>query len=147
MSNDEQDFRMELEIEAPRGAVLEALSTAAGIEEWWGIKVEGELEIGQAFRGVFGRGGWTELRLDGLKPGAVEWTCTAQDIADFTPTDEWVGTRIEFKLAELGPERTRLDFVHRGLRPLDCIDLCERGWAHHLGNLKQTAEGGARQPR
>jgi hypothetical protein len=27
----------------------------------------------------------------------------------------------------------RLDFVHHGLKPLDCIELCEPGWQFHIG--------------
>jgi uncharacterized protein YndB with AHSA1/START domain len=143
----EQDFKLEIEIAAPPQAVFEALGTAAGIAEWWTAQVEGDVEVGKAFRARFGRGGWTDLRVDRLEPHLIEWACTGQDIADFNPTDEWVGTRMTFELSEVGNGWTHLDFVHHGLRPLECIGICERGWGQHLGtSLEQLLESGAGEP-
>lgn len=144
----DQDFGLQVEIEAPPQAVFEALGTPEGIATWWTAQVEGGIAVGEIFRVRFGRGGgWTDLRVDRLEPGAIEWACTGQDIAQFTPADEWVGTRMTFELSEGGEGATRLDFVHHGLRPLDCIDLCERGWSQHLGSsLKRLLEQGAGQP-
>jgi uncharacterized protein YndB with AHSA1/START domain len=143
MDSSEQDFRMELEIAAPREAVHEALATAGGIEGWWDNRVEGEVAAGETFKVVFGKTGWTEFRVDRLEPETIEWACTGQEIADFTPTDEWVGTRLRFDLATAG-DGTRLTFTHHGLAALDCIGICERGWGHHLGSsLKQGLEGTA----
>jgi uncharacterized protein YndB with AHSA1/START domain len=127
--------------------VFEALGTAQGIAGWWTAQVEGLVEPGEAFRVRFGRGGWTDLRVDRLEPDAIEWVCTGQDIAAFSPTDEWVDTRMTFDLVDAGDGTTRLDFVHHGLRPLDCIDICERGWSQHLGSsLKQLLEKGMGDP-
>jgi uncharacterized protein YndB with AHSA1/START domain len=142
----EKDFQLEMEIAAAPRAVFEALGTPAGIAGWWSVRVEGEVEAGKTFRVRFGRGGWTDLRVDRLEPEAIEWTCTGQDIADFTPTDEWVGTRMTFEIAE-AEEGTKLTFVHQGLRPLQCISICERGWGHHLGSsLKGLLESGVGEP-
>jgi uncharacterized protein YndB with AHSA1/START domain len=136
---------LELQIEAPREAVFEALATPEGIAGWWSARVEGEIQVGETFRVRFGRG-WTDLRVDRLEPDAIEWACTGQDIADFTPTDEWVGTRMTFDLAPAG-SGTRLSFVHHGLAALECIGICERGWGRHLGSsLKQLLESGVGQP-
>jgi uncharacterized protein YndB with AHSA1/START domain len=143
MGSAEQDFRMELEITAPPAAVFEALATPAGIAAWWRTEVEGAVAAGETFKVVFSKAGWTEFRVDRLEPEAIEWTCTGQDIADFTPTDEWAGTRLSFDLAPAG-DGTRLTFVHHGLAALDCIGVCERGWGHHLGSsLKRELEGAA----
>lgn len=143
----EQDFELTVEIAAAPRAVAEALGTAQGIGAWWTAQVEGEVAVGETFRVRFGRGGWTDLRVDRLEPTLIEWTCTGQDIADFTPTDEWVGTRMSFELVEAGEEATRLEFVHHGLRPLDCIGICERGWSQHLGNsLRRLLESGVGEP-
>jgi uncharacterized protein YndB with AHSA1/START domain len=148
MSNDEQDFRLELEIAAPREAVFQALSDPAAIAGWWEATVDGGDEVGETMRVDFGAGGWTEHRVDRLdRPTTIEWTCTAQDIARFNPTDEWVGTSMSFHLEPAGEEKTRLVFVHHGLRPLECIEVCERGWSYHLGaTLKQRLESGVEEP-
>jgi uncharacterized protein YndB with AHSA1/START domain len=147
MSNDEQDFRLELEIAAPQDAVFQALGDPAAIADWWEATVDGGDEVGETMRVDFGSGGWTEHRVDRLdRPTTIEWTCTAQDISRFNPTDEWVGTRMSFELEENGPGRTRLVFVHHGLRPLECIEVCERGWSYHLGaTLKQRLESGVEE--
>jgi uncharacterized protein YndB with AHSA1/START domain len=143
----EQDFKLQVEIAAPPQAVFEALGTAEGIADWWTAQVEGAVAAGETFRVRFGSGGWTDLRVDRLEPRAIEWTCTGQDITQFTPTDEWVGTRMTFDLGDGGDGGTRLDFVHHGLRPLDCIDVCERGWSQHLGSsLKRLLESGKGEP-
>lgn len=148
MSNDEQDFRLELEIAAPQETVFEALSDPAAIASWWEAEVDGGGEVGERMRVDFGEGGWTEHRVDRLeRPVAIEWTCTAQAISRFTPPDEWVGTRMSFDLEAMGEGKTRLVFVHHGLRPLDCIEVCERGWSYHLGStLKQQLESGVGEP-
>jgi uncharacterized protein YndB with AHSA1/START domain len=148
MTNDEQDFRLELEIAAPRGAVFQALRDPAAIAGWWEATVDGGDEVGETMRVAFGAGGWTEHRVDRLeRPTTIEWTCTAQDIARFDPVDEWVGTSMSFHLEPAGEEKTRLVFVHHGLRPLECIEVCERGWSYHLGTtLKQRLESGVEEP-
>jgi uncharacterized protein YndB with AHSA1/START domain len=147
MSSDEQDFRLELEIAAPREAVFQALSDPTAIADWWEASVEGGGAVGETMRVDFGAGGWTEHRVDRLdRPTRIEWACTAQDISRFDPTDEWVGTRMSFHLESAG-EKTRLVFVHHGLRPLECIEVCERGWSYHLGaTLKQRLESGVVEP-
>ena len=73
-------------------------------------------------------------------PQSVEWACVAQSIERFQPEDEWVGTTIGFELTQT-EGGTRLDFVHRGLRQLGCIDLCDAGWQFHIGqSLKALVE-------
>lgn len=137
-----EDHRQEILIEAPASAVYEALTSTAEIARWWTAEAQGSSEVGGTFRVTFGDNGWTELRVDRLDPDAVEWTCTAQDIRKFTPHDEWVGTRMVFHLSEANGT-TRLDFVHHGLRPLDCLEMCEVGWDKHLGSdLKRLVETG-----
>jgi len=142
MGNDERDFGLELEIAAPRQAVFEALRDPTAIADWWEAEVDGGGEVGETMRVSFGTGGWTDLRVDRLeRPAAIEWACTAQAISRFNPPDEWVGTRMSFDFEAMGEGRTRLLFVHHGLRPLDCIELCERGWSYHLGStLKRKLE-------
>jgi uncharacterized protein YndB with AHSA1/START domain len=148
MSSSEQDFRLELEIAAPRDAVFQALSDPSAVASWWEATVDGGGEVGETMRVDFGTGGWTDLRVDRLdRPAAIEWACTAQAIPRFEPPDEWVGTTMSFELAAVGEGKSCLVFVHHGLRPLDCIDLCERGWTHHLGTtLKQQLESRAAEP-
>lgn len=80
--------------------------------------------------------------------GEVEWTCVAQDIAYFTPTDEWVGTTIRFRLTPIeGGERTGLEFVHEGLVGLGCEEMCVKGRDHYIRTrLRALVESGQGAP-
>ena len=72
----------------------------------------------------------------------VVWACVGQDIANFDPRDEWVGTTIRFSLKPLDEgARTKLDFVHEGLAGLGCGEMCTKGWSHYIGtSLKGLVE-------
>jgi uncharacterized protein YndB with AHSA1/START domain len=140
--------RIEIDLDAPPPRVYEAIATAAGVRSWW---TDGKIaeEVGGTSRLEFGDSGWTELRVDRLdEQREVVWTCVAQDIANFDPTDEWVGTTIRFHLTPLdGGWRTHLDFVHDGLAGLGCEEMCTKGWDHYirtsLRGLVESGEGAA----
>jgi uncharacterized protein YndB with AHSA1/START domain len=140
--------RIEIDLAAPPHRVYEATATADGVRSWWTGGSVAE-EVGGRSRLEFGAGGWTELRIDRLVPDReVVWTCVAQDIANFDPRDEWVGTTIKFRLEPLDAgERTRLRFVHEGLTGLGCEKMCVKGWAHYVGvSLRALVETGAGSP-
>jgi uncharacterized protein YndB with AHSA1/START domain len=89
--------RIEVDLAAPPRRVYEAIATADGVRSWWTDGTIAE-RVGGTSRLTFGHG-WTELRVDRLDPDReVEWTCIAQHISHFEPTDEWVGTKIKFHL-------------------------------------------------
>jgi uncharacterized protein YndB with AHSA1/START domain len=136
--------RIEIELAAPPARVYEAIATAAGVSAWW---TGGQIaeEVGATGRLEFGKSGWTELRVERLIPGReVVWACVAQDIANFDPRDEWVGTTIRFSLEPLDEgARTKLGFVHEGLAGLGCEEMCTKGWSHYIGvSLKGLVERG-----
>jgi uncharacterized protein YndB with AHSA1/START domain len=137
--------RIEIEMDASPHAVYEAIATADGVRSWWTDGGFAE-EVGGVGRLTFGRG-WTELRIEKLVPDReVEWSCVGQDISHFEPPDEWVGTRIGFRLEPLdGGERTHLVFVHEGLVGLGCKEMCVKGWDHYirvsLRGLVETGRG------
>jgi uncharacterized protein YndB with AHSA1/START domain len=139
------DERIEIDLVAPPPRVYEAIATAEGVRSWW---ADGEIaaEVGGTSRLEFGAG-WTELRVEKLVPDReVEWTCVAQHIAHFDPTDEWVGTKIRFHITPIdGGWGTHLDFVHEGLAGLGCEEMCTKGWDHYirtsLRGLVETGRG------
>lgn len=141
------DERIEIELAAPPDRVYEAIATADGVRSWWTAGDVAE-EVGGVSRLSFGHG-WTELRVEKLVPGReVEWACVAQRIEHFDPTDEWVGTRIRFRMEPLDDgRRTRLEFLHEGLAGLGCEEMCAKGWDHYvrtsLRGLVERGEGAA----
>ncbi len=135
--------RIEIDLDAPAARVYEAIATGDGVRSWWSGGQVAE-EVGGTSRMEFGPSGWTELRIDRLIPDReVVWACTGQDIANFDPRDEWVGTTIRFRLDPDGEDRTHLTFTHEGLAGLGCEDMCSKGWTHYIAtSLKGLVERG-----
>ena len=139
--------RIEIELAASPHDVYEAIAMPAGVRAWWTDGTFGE-EVGEVGRLTFGHG-WTELRVEKLVPDLeIEWACVGQHIEHFEPTDEWVGTKIGFRLEPLsGGERTRLEFVHEGLAGLRCEEMCVKGWDHYIRtSLRSLVETGRGAP-
>ena len=140
-----EDFRHRFELAAPIDAVYEAIATGDGVRGWWTTDADIATEVGGVSQVRFGGAGWTDLRVDRLEhPHRIEWACVAQDNPNFSPNDEWVGTTISFELSEIEGS-TGLELTHHGLASLDCIDVCEVGWRHHVGqSLRKLVERGER---
>ena len=63
-----------------------------------------------------------------------------------TRNDEWVGTRIRWKIAETGSE-SDVSLLHQGLVPsFECYDTCKNGWEYFLGSLKEFLQTGKGAP-
>lgn len=139
------DYRCDLSLDAPAQAVYDAVTSPG---RWWWTDVEPGAEVGAVMRFNWAPAHYLDVRIDKLVPHAeVEWTCVAQHDENLPEPDEWVGTRLSFRLREAAG-RTHLAFVHHGLQPrLDCYGVCERGWDHFLrGSLKPLAETGRGLP-
>ena len=143
------DFRTRVTLRAPAGSVYRALTTPDGLRGWWSADADVGTEVGERIRFNWSASDYTEMRVDGLDPDvAVDWTCVAQHDRNLPDPREWVGTTLSFRLSPRPDGATRLDFVHRGLRPkLDCYDACENGWAYFLGrSLRGLVETGSGLP-
>ena len=75
-------------------------------------------------------------------PAVEQWTCLGH-----TGQPEWYRTTVTFRLTELEPGVTRLEFTHGGLGPqLDCYGHCSAGWTYLMGSLASLAETGTGRP-
>jgi uncharacterized protein YndB with AHSA1/START domain len=144
----DHDHVITIDLGATPAVVYAAISTPAGIRHWWTSGAEGDSEEGGTIRVTFREDHWTELLLEALDPGReVRWRCTAQQEDGFGQPDEWVGTTMSFLLEPAGGDRTRLRFVHHGLRALDCVDMCTGGWNFYVGqSLRRLVETGQGLP-
>ena len=145
-------FQHSLLIEADPAAVHAALVTAEGLRGWWTRDCDidsGGVGVGSTLRFRFGPHHKT-MRVEALDAHReVRWLCTAAhlDVDAFKRKDEWVGTRIVFRLVPDGTGRTRLDFEHVGLLPeLECHAVCSSGWGHYLESLQRYAQTGRGMP-
>lgn len=141
-------YQQTLVIDADPGTVYAALTTAAGLRGWWTQDCDVASDVGDTLAFRFGPN-HKAMRIEHLAPGReVRWLCTqAQICGNFARKDEWVGTRIVFRLTPEAAGRTRLDFEHIGLVPaLECYEACNRGWQYFMKSLQQLVETGRGTP-
>jgi uncharacterized protein YndB with AHSA1/START domain len=135
------DYHADVTVSAPRAAVFAAVSTVAGLSGWWTTAASGSPEPGGELRFAF-RDGAAVMRVEDRTPDLERWTCLGH-----SGQPEWAGTTVTFRLTELDPAVTRLQFTHAGLRPqLDCYGECSAGWTYLMGSLAAYAETGTGHP-
>jgi uncharacterized protein YndB with AHSA1/START domain len=140
-------YQQSLNVPAPAEVLYAALTTSAGVRGWWTRDCEVANHVGGLIDLRFGPNR-KQMRIEALEPGReVRWLCTAAHIDALNRKDEWVGTRLAFRLTPVDAQCTRLDFEHAGLMPeLECYGLCTRGWRYFLESLRGFAVTGAGTP-
>lgn len=142
-------YRRDLRLRAPAAAVYAALATADGLRAWWSESADIAEEEGGISTFRFGPH-WKKMEVERLDPQReVRWRCVGAliDMPGLQRKDEWVGTRIVFRLAPLDAHTTRLEVEHEGLTPqLACWGLCNDGWNHFLDSLQALVETGEGTP-
>lgn len=121
-------------------STYEALTTTAGLANWWTDDVKGEATRGGTLRFRFGdRGGFEMKVLDTTPPRLIRWQVTDG------PT-EWIGTTVRFDLRQDG-DYTILLFSHEGWKePVEFMHHCSTKWAVFLLSLKSLVETGRGAP-
>ena len=144
-------FHLDVAYAADPKKVYDALTQEAGLKGWWTTDCEADPREGTVSTFRFGKT-YNKVRVDRLVPGTeVGWTCVEQHHHSpdrLSRPDEWVGTKMAFRLSRNASDGTDLDFTHEGLtKQLDCYEICEKGWTHFLTvSLKQLLETGKGQP-
>lgn len=142
-------FQQTIALNADPAKVYAAIATTAGLRGWWTTACNGDTRIGGVIHFGFECAD-KDMRVEHLEANReVRWLCTHAHIGvdGLAHRDEWVGTRMVFRLAASDGGRTRLDFEHIGLVPeLECYDLCDKGWRYFLDSLKQFVETGRGTP-
>jgi uncharacterized protein YndB with AHSA1/START domain len=142
-------YRRHLLLAASPRAVYAALTTQDGLRQWWTHTCDVGTEVGS--RSTFRFGPHHKvMEIERLVPEReVVWRCVVAHIAvaSFQRKDEWVGTRIVFRLSPARDGKTVLDFEHIGLTPeFECHEACVEGWDQYLGSLKALVESGQGAP-
>ena len=139
--NASPDYHADVAINAPLESVFAAVSCVAGLSGWWTTATSGSPEPGGELRFAF-TDGVAVMRVEDRTPALERWTCLGH-----SGQPEWAATTVTFRLTELGPATTRLQFTHGGLRPqLDCYDHCSAGWSYLMRSLASYAETGTGHP-
>ena len=138
------DYRISVQINAPAGAVFDAVTTTEALNAWWSEvtgsgTTDGELRFPMVedHRPLL-------IHVDeATRPTTVRWTVT-----ECTFMEDWVGTRPTFTITPIDDGACELLFEHRGLDDrLECKEMCSRSWDHFVGtSLRELAEGGTGAP-
>ena len=132
-------------IMAPAAKVYDALATAEGIAGWWSTDTTGDSRIGGTVTSRFYAPdgeeiGHVAMGVEELVPASrVRWHVTAGP-------EEWVGTDIDFALAE-DDGCTIVLFGHRNWREaIPFTAHCSMKWATFLLSLRELVETGKGRP-
>jgi len=130
------DILHKVGIKAPAAEVYQALTTTEGLTDWWTHDTKAAGDVLQ-FR--FAAGGFDMLVLESDPGKRVLW-----EVVD--GPEEWVGTRIDWRLDQADDYTTVL-FQHQGWKePVDFMHHCSTKWATYLMSLKSLAETGKGAP-
>lgn len=147
-----KDFRMRLEYKVPAERLFEQFCSAEGVGHWWTKDCDYEPRVGGRASFRFGDSGFhanVEIRaLD--PPGVVEWNvldARHPEETGFSDLHDWNGTTIRFEITPLDECRSRLDFTHVGLGPLECSGVCSNLWGYYLNqSLREYFQRGEGKP-
>ena len=135
------DIRHRVVIDAPAGAIYDAIATPDGVATWWTRDVRGGVTEGDDIEFWFGGAKASAvMRLVELAPPSrVVWRCEQGP-------DEWIGTTQTFDLREQDGE-TVVMFTHADWsEPVEFMHHCSTRWGYFLLSLKHQLERDAGTP-
>ncbi len=142
-------FQFEGVMAAPVSKIYEALTTKRGIQNWWTESCDVGSTVGSQITVRFGPT-FKLMRIESLQSDAVvQWQVIDShlEVPGLARTDEWIGTKINFRLEPESDSATRVRMEHIGLTPqVECFQLCSAGWSQFLGSLKSYVETGNGTP-
>lgn len=135
------DILLDFSVAAPPAAVYVAISTPAGLDQWWTLTSAGEPREGATYALGFGpEYQWTARVTRCLADQAFEL-----ELIDAMP--DWAGTRVGFHLAASASGGTHVQFSHAGWTQAgDHYRTSAFCWAMYLRIMKLGIEQGLRVP-
>ena len=138
------DYRISVRINAPAGAVFDAVTTTEALSAWWSQVTGSGMTGGDLRFPMVADHQPLLIHVDeATRPTTVRWTVT-----ECTFMEDWVGTHPTFTITRIDNDSCDLVFEHRGLDDqLECKDMCSRSWDHFVGtSLRELAESGTGAP-
>jgi len=132
--------------DVPAAELYTALTTQAGIQNWWTNDCVLPVGIPQTARFGWKDYGWSvAVKIVELKPTTlVRWKCTESNMQN---TAAWVGSEIKFAISEKASNQCELHFTHAPYPESSCYQVCYDGWLFFLGkSLKNYLETGQGSP-
>ena len=138
------DYRISVRIDAPAGAVFDAVTTTEALSAWWSQVTGSGMTDGELRFPMVADQRPLLIHVDeATHPTTVRWSVT-----ECTFMEDWVGTHPTFTIMPIDNGSCELNFEHRGLSDrLECKDMCSRSWDHFVGtSLRELAESGTGAP-
>lgn len=129
-----------VDVDAPKSALTEALTTQEGIVGWW--TDDAKWEEGLISLGFAEAPERFSLRVDSESSEQISWT----SVGEFPP--HWAGTEIVWNLMD-NPDSdgSRLFFEHKGFpAPDPMLGHTATVWGQLMGSLKRYCETGVADP-
>lgn len=133
------DILQALPIGAPVERVYDAVTTPAGLDEWWTLRSNGDAREGAEYTLYFGpEYDWRAIVTRATAPAEFELEFTRAD-------DDWRGTRLGFHLQPRENGGTWVEFRHTGWPAVnDHYRISSHCWAMYLRVLRRFLEHGER---
>jgi uncharacterized protein YndB with AHSA1/START domain len=130
------DIRHDFPIQASRERVFEAVSSPAGLDQWWTKRAAGDPRVGAEYELWFGPAyDWRAVLNKYAPSGELEYQLVRAD-------PEWLGTRVGFVLQE-DKGATQVRFYHTGWpTPSQHYRTSSFCWAMYLRILRRYLEHG-----
>jgi uncharacterized protein YndB with AHSA1/START domain len=140
-----------IELRAPVERIWKALTDHAEFGQWFGVNLEGPFELGEVSRGPITYPGYEHViwqakivKMERPRSFAFTWHPYAIDPAiDYS---QETPTLVEFTLAPISPNETRLTVVESGFDALpshrrdEAMRMNEGGWTQQVKNIKAHVE-------
>jgi hypothetical protein len=140
------DFNTSFTVDQTPNEVFNAVNNVRG---WWSERIDGGTsQLNDEFTYQRWQLHKCTMKLIEVVPGKkVVWLVLDNYFSFTKDQTEWVGTKIEFEIAEKDG-KTQLNFTHRGLVPAyECYDICFDAWTSYIQrSLKDLITTGKGQP-
>lgn len=144
-----KSYSQKVVISAPKEAAINAFTK--NVEKWWG-KVDKPASLpGDVFKVSFGEAYWKFKVVDMQNEERISWECVeAHQVHRGLEgmEEEWLETRLHWKILPIDEHHTEVHFEHQGLVPsFICYDVCSSAWDYFIKeSLKNYLEKGNGSP-
>jgi len=141
-----RDFSTTILVDQTPNEVFNAVNN---VRRWWSERIDGGTD---QLNDEFTYQRWelhkcTMKLIEVVPDKKVVWLCLDNYFSFTKDQTEWVGTKIEFEIAEKDG-KTELRFTHRGLTSAyECYNICFDAWTFYInGSLHDLITTGKGQP-
>ncbi|MEO5817070.1 MAG: SRPBCC domain-containing protein [Gemmatimonadaceae bacterium] len=131
------DIIHEFPIAAPLARVYAAVSTPAGLDQWWTLRSDGVPGFNALYSLDFGPGYEWRAHVRECEKDQ----CFELELVEAMP--DWIGTRVRFELTAIDDEHTQVLFRHIGWPALsEHFAVSSFCWAMYLRIMRRALEFG-----